>query len=188
MATADRMKEGLLRLGNLSLLAIAMGCGYAGYNMNASEDAVAKQERIHHEQSLAHRHRVEKTFFQLARQYDLKVDELIKKRDEASSLRRQKRTLNAEVKELSKLVKIKEDLQARSKRASDSPALAANDELQILSSKVQERNRVHEADIEELMRLVKVKEALQAKAEALDEPTITRLGDPLYKKDDSVRS
>ncbi|KAI5074437.1 hypothetical protein GOP47_0010398 [Adiantum capillus-veneris] len=100
MAMADRMKEGLLRLGNHSLLAIAVGCGYAGYNMNASEDTVAKQERIHQEQSLAHRRRVEKTFFQLARQYDLKVDELIKKRDEASSLRRQKRTLNAEVEEL----------------------------------------------------------------------------------------
>ncbi|KAI5076812.1 hypothetical protein GOP47_0008877 [Adiantum capillus-veneris] len=97
MATADRMKEGLLRLGNLSLLAIAMGCGYAGYNMNASEDAVAKQERIHHEQSLAHRHRVEKTFFQLARQYDLKVDELIKKRDEVYKIRDETQTLSARV-------------------------------------------------------------------------------------------
>eukprot|EP00250_Pteridium_aquilinum_P035333 c9159_g1_i1 orf=96-776(+) len=222
------VRVGVQRVLDLSLVALAVGCGSVGYYWNSQETPPSKQERLRAARSLAHRRRVEKAFDDLAKQYDLKVDELVQKRDQmlkmredmqslsakllqrnkevaleveklqklvkvkeelqqlASSLRQQKRTLDAEVQELMKIVKIKEDLQARSTQTC-SAVVRAEDELQMLSSKVQERNKVLEAEIEELMRLVKVKEELQAKSEALDEPVLTHLSDPILKKDDSVQ-
>ncbi|MCO5595988.1 hypothetical protein L7F22_050040 [Adiantum nelumboides] len=166
MAMAGRVKAGMLRLGDLSLLAIAVGCGYVGYNRNASEDPAAKQQRIRREQSLAHRRRVEDAFFQLAKQYDLKADELMKKRDEVYKIREETQTLSTKV--LQHSVEVGRDIEKLQK------LLKVREDLRQQASSVRQQKRTLNAEVEELSKLVKIKEDLQARSKkTTDSPPLT---------------
>lgn len=157
------MKVVAQRLLDLSLVGTAVGFGYVGYQRNTKENAAAKQkrlsalqERLRQERSLALRNRVEKNFLELAKQYDLKADDLLQKRERLLKIRDETQALsvkvlernsevNLEVKKLQKLVKTRE-------------------ELQQLASSLRQQKRTLEAEVEELKKLVKIKEDLQARS------------------------
>lgn len=162
---AGRVKEGLLRLGDLSLVAMAVGCGYVGYHWNVNEDATAKQERIRSEQSIAHRRRVEKAFLRLCRQYDLKVDELTKKRDQVYKISNEAQALSAKV--LQQSTEIGREIERLQK------LLKVREELQQQASSLRQQKRNLDAEVQELSKLVKIKEDLKARSKGTSSTPLT---------------
>lgn len=158
-----RLKGFSRRLVDLSLVGGAVGCGYVGYHRNAKEDAVAKQkrlsdqqERLRQQRALALRSRVEKNFLELAKQYDLKIDDLLHKREQLIKMRDETQALSMKVLERNSEVTLEvKKLQS---------LIKTREELKKLASYLRQQKRTLDAEMEELKKLTKIKEDLQARS------------------------
>ncbi|KAH7426033.1 hypothetical protein KP509_11G082000 [Ceratopteris richardii] len=151
---ARRMKEGLLRLGDLSLVAAAVGCGYIGYNMNSREHPGPQQKAVRRRDfTQADIRRIEETFLQLARKYDLDVKQVLQKRDEALKVKEEAATVSTKIIELNKEVSTEiEKLQKLMK---------LKYQLQHAIASLDQQKRSLDVEAEEISKLVKVKSDLQ---------------------------
>lgn len=120
------------RVLDISIVSLAVGCGSVGYYLNANEDEAARRKRLHEEHARRQRRRVEEVkrrsfehLKSLSKQHQEKVELLLQKRKEIVALHDEMEALNVrlqeqhkelelEIKEIRRLVKLKEELRMRS--------------------------------------------------------------------------
>lgn len=151
------------RLLDLSLVGMAVGCGYEGYQRNAKEDEAAKQkrlaaqiERLRRQRTIASRDQVEKTLQQIAKQYDLSTDDILRRRDSLIKLRDETQALS------DKVLKRNAEVSLEVRRLKE--LLRTREELQKLASSLRLQKRNLTAEVEELKKLAKIREDLQARS------------------------
>lgn len=151
------------RLLDLSLVGMAVGCGYEGYQRNAKEDAAAKQKRLaaqserwRRQRAIASRNQVEKTLQEIAKQYDLSTDDILRRRESLLKLRDETQALS------DKILKRNSEVSLEVKKLKE--LIRTKEELKQLASSVRQQKRTLAAEVEELKKLVKIKEDLQARS------------------------